>query len=187
MMKTFTIENETNNISAHPTAKDAKCIAGAQHFATAVALTGLADKWPPERLVAIWNSLPGSTPIKKFKDRKAAVTRIWQAIQSLGEPVVTPATLKPNVAPGKSNPATKATSSKKTPKAKGARRGSKTQKILALLNRPGGASLKEIMKATDWQAHSVRGFLSGTVGKKLRLTVVSTKTGDGERSYSIEV
>ena len=52
--------------------------------------------------------------------------------------------------------------------------------------RRGGASLKEIMKATGWQVHSVRGFLSGTVGKKMGLTVVSTKTGDGERSYCIQ-
>jgi hypothetical protein len=42
------------------------------------------------------------------------------------------------------------------------------------------------MKATDWQAHSVRGFISGTLGKKLGLTVASTKGDDGERTYSIK-
>lgn len=42
------------------------------------------------------------------------------------------------------------------------------------------------MKATAWQAHSVRGFISGTLGKKMGLTVVAIKTGDGERSYSIK-
>ena len=41
------------------------------------------------------------------------------------------------------------------------------------------------MKATGWQAHSVRGFLSGALGKKMGLTVTSTKAEDGERRYSI--
>jgi len=42
------------------------------------------------------------------------------------------------------------------------------------------------MKATDWQAHSVRGFLSGTIRKNMGLDVVSTKGEDGERSYSVK-
>jgi hypothetical protein len=46
--------------------------------------------------------------------------------------------------------------------------------------------LKELMKVSGWQAHSVRGFLSGTVGKKLGLAVTSTKGEDGERSYSVK-
>jgi hypothetical protein len=43
------------------------------------------------------------------------------------------------------------------------------------------------MKATGWQAHSVRGFLSGTVGKKMGLAVTSSKGDDGERRYSVKV
>jgi hypothetical protein len=70
-------------------------------------------------------------------------------------------------------------------KAPGARQGSKTAKVLDLLKRSGGATGKEIMKATGWQAHSVRGFLSGVLGKKMGLTVRSTKAEDGERRYSI--
>ena len=58
--------------------------------------------------------------------------------------------------------------------------------ILGLLKRPGGSNLKEIMQATNWQAHSVRGFISGTLGKKMSLPVVSTKSPDGERTYSIQ-
>jgi hypothetical protein len=80
---------------------------------------------------------------------------------------------------------------KKTPKAAkkaaGARDGSKASQVLALLKRPGGATLAELIKETGWQAHSVRGFLSGTVGKKLGLTVVSTKSEDSQRTYSVKV
>ena len=68
----------------------------------------------------------------------------------------------------------------------GARQGSKTAKVLDLLKRSSGATLKEIMKATEWQAHSVRGFLSGTLGKKMKLTIISTKAEHGERSYSVK-
>ena len=76
----------------------------------------------------------------------------------------------------------KATDAKKaTP----ARHGSKTSQVLELLKRPGGVTLKEIMKVTHWQAHSVRGFLSGTVGKKLGIPVESFKKSDGDRAYRI--
>jgi hypothetical protein len=71
-------------------------------------------------------------------------------------------------------------------KAAGARDGSKAAKVLDLLKRPGGATAKELQKATGWMPHSVRGFLSGTVGKKMGLTVVSTKSEDGERTYSVK-
>jgi hypothetical protein len=66
------------------------------------------------------------------------------------------------------------------------RDGSKAAKILDLLKRADGATLKELIKATGWQAHSVRGFLSGTVGKKMGLKVTSAKGEDGERSYSVK-
>ena len=68
----------------------------------------------------------------------------------------------------------------------GAREGTKAAKVLALLRRPDGATLKELMKATGWQSHSVRGFLSGVVGKKMGLKLESTKAEDGERSYSVK-
>ena len=60
----------------------------------------------------------------------------------------------------------------------------KGAKILELIGRPKGASLAEIMKATDWQAHSVRGFLS-TAAKKHGLKIESTKTDAGDRVYQI--
>ena len=94
------------------------------------------------------------------------------------------------VAPKKGKSARKATPAKKASKsakkATGAREGSKTTMVLELLKRAGGATSKELMKATGWQPHSVRGFLSGTIGKKMGLTVTSTKGEDGERTYSIK-
>jgi hypothetical protein len=91
----------------------------------------------------------------------------------------------------KATPTTKATNganSAKSPKKKAtsAHQGSKTAQVLELLKRSGGATLKELMKATAWQAHSVRGFLSGTLGKKMGLTITSTKAADEERRYSVK-
>jgi hypothetical protein len=93
-----------------------------------------------------------------------------------------------NGASGKGKAGDKATPKKKASKSvrNHTRKGSKTATILDLLKRPGGATAKELLKATSWQPHSLRGFLSGTVGKKMGLTVVSTKGEEGERSYSIE-
>jgi Protein of unknown function (DUF3489) len=93
-----------------------------------------------------------------------------------------------NVAPAKSKAGKKATPKKKAPRSarNDAREGSKTATILDLLKRPDGATAKELLKATGWQPHSLRGFLSGTVGKKMGLTVTSTKGEDGERRYSIK-
>jgi hypothetical protein len=51
---------------------------------------------------------------------------------------------------------------------------------------PGGASAKDLLKATSWQPHSLRGFISGTLGKKMGLTVTSTKGEDGERRYAVK-
>ena len=94
------------------------------------------------------------------------------------------------VAPKKGKSGKKATSAKKAPKGEkkggSARDGSKAAEILELLKRPGGATAKELIKATGWQSHSVRGFLSGTIRKKMGLAVTSIKGGDGERSYSVK-
>ena len=94
-----------------------------------------------------------------------------------------------HVAPKKGKAGKKANPAKKAPKAakeKGARDGSKAAQVLDLLKRPEGAKLAELMKATGWQAHSVRGFLSGTITKKMGLAVTSAKVEGGERSYSVK-
>jgi hypothetical protein len=86
----------------------------------------------------------------------------------------------------KASAATRAAPRTKMPKAASARKGSKTAKILALVKRPGGAALKELRKATGWQPHSVRGFLSGVLTKKMGLKVRSVKGASGERRYSVK-
>jgi Protein of unknown function (DUF3489) len=82
--------------------------------------------------------------------------------------------------------AKKAATPKKAAKAtKAARSGSKAAIVLAMMRRKEGATLAEIAKATDWQNHSIRGFVSGHVTKKLGLKVESTKSEAGERTYRI--
>ena len=62
----------------------------------------------------------------------------------------------------------------------------KQERVLTLLSRTDGASIAEMMQATDWQQHSVRGFLAGTVKRKLGFLLTSLKLDDGVRRYRIE-
>jgi len=86
-MTTFVIDTD-NNITAFPTPDLAAGAvgAGAQLFGSQQELAELAASWPAERLVEIWNSLPGVKPLKGFKSAKAAISRIWARIQHLGVP-----------------------------------------------------------------------------------------------------
>lgn len=61
----------------------------------------------------------------------------------------------------------------------------KRSRVLALLRENQGVSISELMQATSWQRHSVRGFLSGTVKKKLGLSLISTISEQGLRRYKI--
>ena len=74
---------------------------------------------------------------------------------------------------------------KKEDKRTDGRDGSKKAIILTLLRRKEGATIAEIAKATDWQNHSIRGFISGTITKKMRLAVESAKNETGEHVYQI--
>jgi len=61
----------------------------------------------------------------------------------------------------------------------------KQQTCLGLLSRQEGATIEELQAATDWQQHSVRGFLAGAVKKKLGLTLLSEKPDSGPRRYRV--
>lgn len=61
--------------------------------------------------------------------------------------------------------------------------GSKASRVLAALQQPRGATLAELVEATGWQTHSIRGFLSGTVKKRLGLALTSEAAEDGRRYH----
>jgi hypothetical protein len=66
------------------------------------------------------------------------------------------------------------------------REGSKSARVLDLLKRPNGASTDELLEVTGWQKHSLRGFLSGIVRKRMGLTVSSIKEEAGGRRYALK-
>jgi hypothetical protein len=179
-MKTFTIDSD-NNITVFGSLEEAAAAMteNTQQFTTQKDLAKLASAWPAERLVEVWNSLPGGKPVKKFVNRKSAVTRIWTAVQGLGANSAAPAATRRRV----KAPTAKKAARKDKPAT--ARDGSKKAAVIALLHKANGATLEDIMKATGWQAHSVRGFISGSLIKKSGLAVESFKRDSGDRAYVI--
>ena len=175
-MITFTIDSE-NSITAFDTTSVGELPSDTQRFASEAELAALAGDWPGARLVEIWNSLPGVQPVNKFTNRTTAVRRIWKTIQSLDPGMAQPA-------PKRRSQAKRAASNAKAANKRGTAPGTKTEQVLTLLRQPGGASLGAIMRLTQWQSHSVRGFISGHLGKKLGLKVKSFRR-DGERRYAI--
>ena len=181
-MTTFALDTD-NTITAY--------LAGDQipydhaRFTSEKELLKLAANWPSDRLVEVWNSFAGVPPfgdlkpVNKFTDRKTAVARIWKAVQAL----------TPTAAPQGAQDAPKDAKSRKAraqdQKGAPAREGSKKAIVLDMLRRPEGATLADIQSATGWQAHSVRGFISGALGKKMGLTVESFKTPEGTRGYRV--
>ena len=169
---TYTIDLQ-NNIAAHGVDNEEIRLApGVERFRTESELDALATGWPSSRLLSIWDRLPGTLPVKKFTNRKTAVQRIWKRVQNLSAPE-----------PARRDQATK------TPRTGNTKRPippspTKSEIVLALLRQPAGATLQAIMAATGWQAHSVRGFISGQLSKKMRLKIRSFKR-DGQRVYAI--
>ena len=71
------------------------------------------------------------------------------------------------------------------PKARTPREGTKQATLIAMLRAPDGATIEEIMAATNWQSHTVRGAMSGALKKKLSLDVTSEKVEDRGRVYKL--
>jgi len=203
----YTIDHENNSAFATAEEATAATTTPCDSFSSQEELAELAKAWPAERLIAIWNSLPGVASVVRFKTGKAAVSRIWERIQGLGgapKPEEPPAKPKANRrakggaqeakgAPAKTKASNQATSAKAAPKAKkvaktppsdGPREGSKTAQVVALLQRAKGASISEIMDRLGWQRHTVRGFMAGAM-KKAGYPVESFKPEGGERSYRL--
>lgn len=171
-MTTFTIDAD-NNITAWETlpAKTEGLLA----FTTDDEFDAVATDWTNARFVEIWNSLTGVVPVKKFMSRSYDINWIWKQIQYLA-PTPAPRVEKKAKGPKANLAATSAPT---------ARDGSKKSEVLDLVRRPTGATLDEIMTPTGWQAHTVRGFISGTLTKKMGLTVESLRGEDKVRTYRI--
>jgi hypothetical protein len=109
-----------------------------------------------KRLLALWNALPDVEKRRKVGERDALIDQLWSAIEALPEP-------EPPSDP---------------------KRPSKQDAVIAMLRRPEGATVDEVAGATGWQRHTVRGIFSGTLKKKLGLTLASAKEERG-RVYRI--
>ena len=109
-----------------------------------------------KRLLELWNALPSVEKRRKVGDREALIDQLWSAIEALPDP----------------EPPSDA------------KRPSKQDEVIAMLRRPEGATVDEVASATGWQRHTVRGVFSGTLKKKLGLTLASTKEERG-RVYRI--
>ena len=109
-----------------------------------------------KRLLALWNALPGVEKRRKVGDRDALIDQLWSAIEMLPDPDAQP----------------------------GPKRPSKQDVVIAMLRQPEGATVEEVASVTGWQRHTVRGVFSGTLKKKLGLTLASAKEERG-RVYRI--
>jgi hypothetical protein len=107
-------------------------------------------------LLALWNALPCVEKRKKVGDRDALLDQLWSTIEALPDPEPQPDPKRP----------------------------SKQDVVIAMLRQPEGATVDEVASVTGWQRHTVRGVFSGTLKKKLGLTLASAKEERG-RVYRI--
>src|ERR1700686_205788 len=98
-----------------------------------------------KRLLTLWNALPDVEKRKKVGDRDTLIDQLWSAIEALPDPDQPSDTKRP----------------------------SKQEAVIAMLQRPEGATVDEVASVMGWQRHTVRGLFSGTLKKKLGLTLAS--------------
>jgi hypothetical protein len=176
-MKTFTI-SPANHVRAYVSSGETLMPDGGVKFASEKEFAALAAYWRGRRLVELWNRLPGVEVVRKFTDHKTAVRRIWRAIQELEPTRAEQAPTSVRKGRGRGKAAAQA----EQPVV--GRDSTKTERIIALLKQPSGATLKAIMSATGWQSHSVRGFISAQLTKRMGFRIKSFKR-DGDRVYRI--
>jgi hypothetical protein len=142
-----------------------------------------------KRMVEIWNSLTGVTPVKKFTSGAVAARRIFAEVQKALPGSPTPADpdgmplaakRSSKVAAAEPPAASRATGRPAKTAEPEARAGSKKEVLLGLISRKNGASLEELMTALGWQKHSVRGFIA-TLGKTV--SIESFRNDSGVRTY----
>ena len=181
-MRLFAIDTD-NNITAFPAAEQIP--EGQEHFASEKELAKLAANWPADRLVQVWNGFAGVAALRRHSSRSRSSRTARAPWPGSGRPSRrwTPPP-RQNGAPTlrRRRPRVEARRhGQPRAAAPTAREGSKKAIVLELIRRKDGATLAEIA-ATDWQAHSIRGFISGSLTKKMGLKIESIKREDGERA-----
>jgi hypothetical protein len=134
----------------------------------------------PQETAPQAGSEPAAVPVADQPSAPPEAT----ATVSAQAPDVAPTAAKSGKNPTRTPKPPKAPKSAKAAKTEGVREGSKTAQVVALLKRPNGATLSEIMEKMSWQRHTVRGFMAGAM-KKAGYTVESFKPEGGDRTYRI--